>query len=93
MNETLKLLQALAETYGIVEDFLGPNVRKKVSSDAVPKQNFYQYLIVIDFESTCWEKSEVKWHRPEIIGSLFGQPTKPSFQTFFFQSFRQFWSV
>lgn len=32
------------------------------------KQNF-KYLIVIDFESTCWlDKAEAKWRQPEIIG-------------------------
>lgn len=93
MHEALKLLQALAESYGIIENFFGPHDAKH---DAIPKQNFYQYLIVIDFESTCWEKSEVKWHRPEIIGSLFNTPTKASFQHCFgslFQSSPQFWSV
>lgn len=32
------------------------------------KQQHYQYLIVIDFEATCWEKDDVKWRKPEIIG-------------------------
>lgn len=31
------------------------------------KQNF-KYLIVIDFEATCWKKGDAKWRKPEIIG-------------------------
>lgn len=31
----------------------------------------YDYLIVIDFEATCWEEAEENWNQPEIIGILF----------------------
>lgn len=68
MDATLKFLEELALSYGLIEEYYNPNSINKSKPNDIPKQKFYQYLIVIDFESTCWEKSEVKWHRPEIIG-------------------------
>lgn len=32
------------------------------------KQNF-KFLIVIDFEATCWKKGDANWRQPEIIGT------------------------
>lgn len=68
--ENLSLLK-LAKSLGIVETFYckgeGP-AKCDAKTVTIPKQEYYEYLIVIDFEATCWEKSDVKWRQPEIIG-------------------------
>lgn len=70
--ENFALLE-LAKSLDIVETFYcksdGParNDNKKTVA-TTPIQQYYDFLIVIDFEATCWEKSEVKWRQPEIIG-------------------------
>lgn len=64
--EMIKKLLELAESFdGIVDTFY---CKGECSANGLPKQQFYNYLIIIDFESTCWEKSEIKWRQPEIIG-------------------------
>lgn len=53
----------LARSLGIVE-----TIKFNSGTLTNSKQNF-KYLIVVDFESTCWkDKEEAKWRQPEIIG-------------------------
>lgn len=56
-------LLELARTLDIVD-----TIKLDAGTLTNSKQNV-EYLIVIDFESTCWEKEEGKWRQPEIIGN------------------------
>lgn len=62
-------LLELARSFGIVETIYceGESPSADQTHIAFAKSH-YDFLIVIDFEATCWEKSEVKWKQPEIIG-------------------------
>lgn len=52
----------LARSLGIVQ-----TIKFDSTTLTNSKQNF-KFLIVIDFEATCWSKGEAKWRQPEIIG-------------------------
>ncbi|XP_037032978.1 ERI1 exoribonuclease 2-like [Bradysia coprophila] len=54
-------LLELARSLGIVE-----TIKLDAGALTNSKQNF-KYLIVVDFEATCWDKGEAKWRQPEII--------------------------
>lgn len=67
MDELLKL----AKSYGIVDTYdcnTGRSTNQSIETK--PCQQCFNYLIVIDFEATCWPKSEVKWRQTEIIGKI-----------------------
>lgn len=68
-----RALYELAKSYGLVETVYcdghsGTNGDETRITFANDQQ--YNYLIVIDFEATCWQPNEVKWKQPEIIGNF-----------------------
>lgn len=40
----------------------------KTTAKPTSEQKYYKYLIVVDFESTCWNDKTAKERKPEIIG-------------------------
>lgn len=68
MNHTT--LVELAKSLGIMETIYCDGERPSIDQTCTTfaKEQIYDFLIVIDFEATCWESTEVKWKQPEIIG-------------------------
>lgn len=60
----------LAKSLDIVETIYceGGSVSADRTCATFANDQIYDFLIVIDFEATCWEVAEVKWKQPEIIG-------------------------
>lgn len=69
-RKTLQELLEYAESLGIVETLPIDGTETDASTKAEPssEQKYYKYLIVIDFESTCWDDKADGTRKPEIIG-------------------------
>lgn len=67
-----KSLLDLAKTLGMVETIYCDGETAAVDQTnvrmTIAKEQAYNFLIVIDFEATCWQPAEVSWKQPEIIG-------------------------
>lgn len=66
-------LLELAKSLGIVETIYCEDEGTPADRTCITfaKEQVYDFLIVIDFEATCWESAEVKWKQPEIIGIFY----------------------
>lgn len=69
-RKTLYELLEYAESLGIVETLQLDDVEAdtKTTTKSTSEQKYYKYLIVVDFESTCWNDKTAKTRKPEIIG-------------------------
>nr|CAD7201906.1 unnamed protein product [Timema douglasi] len=56
----------LVETISIANPLFGSKANSIIGINPLLMQEF-DYLIVIDFESTCWEGEQGGWKQPEII--------------------------
>lgn len=76
-KNTLHELLEYAESLGIVETlrFDDTNNDAVTTAKATAEQKHFKYLIVIDFESTCWGANDkpARTRPPEIIGRTFRQ--------------------
>lgn len=77
-KKTLHELLEYAESLGIVETlrFDDTNTDAVPTAKATAEQKHFKYLIVIDFESTCWSANDktARTRPPEIIGRAFRRP-------------------
>lgn len=69
-RKTLQELLEYAESLGIVETLPldGTETDDSPTAESTAEQKYYKYLIVIDFESTCWDDKADGARKPEIIG-------------------------
>lgn len=69
-KKTLQELLDYAESLGIVETVHMDDCDgdAKPTAKSTSEQKYYKYLMVIDFESTCWNDKTARIRKPEIIG-------------------------
>lgn len=69
-HKTLQELLEYAESLGIVETLHIDDTKgdAKPTTKLTSEQKYYKYLMVIDFESTCWDDKTGRIRKPEIIG-------------------------
>lgn len=69
-RKTLHELLEYAESLGIVErlSLNGDTFDAQHTAKSPVEQQYYKYLIVVDFESTCWDDKTARSRHPEIIG-------------------------
>ncbi|XP_066991593.1 ERI1 exoribonuclease 2 isoform X2 [Anabrus simplex] len=65
----IDITKELAEELGFIETIYVKNTKSNFLSklNLTTEVQEFDYLIVIDFESTCWKERNVAWKQPEII--------------------------
>lgn len=77
-------LLELARSFNIVETI------KLNSGTLTNSKQIFKFLIVIDFEATCWNKGDAKWRQPEIIGNYIGEAGLLIYEAFYDLSLQNF---